>query len=472
VSTDGPGTGDGTATAATRIAASAVDPVEVAVVLESEGVNDRVAAERYGARDVFVLAHAAFASVDTAVGREPPRAPAAGAETGSGAAPGRWFFLRGLLYAAPAIVALTLLPPGDPVESALVLGGLVASWAWGCGMTSIAWAYIGNLDAPAAHRFLRRSVLLGLVVSAAVAIVAIYLSLALTVTMRVSLWTLLLLVGQTAYLLAAATLLMTGNELRLLLALTPAIAGSVLAVTAGASGHLWLAATVVLAVVLALASTGDAAGPAQPLGRPAFAAALVHAGYGLMVALLVLYPAFNELLNENFESLPLSVTLAALPLVLAMGVAESLLYRHRVDVRHMLASTGSPADFARDVRRAVWRAQVQFIGALAAMTGLLGGLAVAVFGLVDMRFVLLGLDYVVLGAAIFAAMVLNLIGQVAVVLTILGGGVGVLVAFTLQADHLVDDATALMWHGAVGLAIFAVLAALIRRHTARTVSHR
>jgi hypothetical protein len=36
----------------------------------------------------------------------------------------------------------------------------------------------------------------------------------------------------------------------------------------------------------------------------------------------------------------------------------------------------------------------------------------------------------------------------------------------------VDDATALMWHGAVGLAIFAVLAALIRRHTARTVSHR
>jgi hypothetical protein len=68
VSTDGPGTGDGTATAATRIAASAVDPVEVAVVLESEGVNDRVAAERYGARDVFVLAHAAFASVDTAAG--------------------------------------------------------------------------------------------------------------------------------------------------------------------------------------------------------------------------------------------------------------------------------------------------------------------------------------------------------------------------------------------------------------------
>jgi hypothetical protein len=115
---------------------------------------------------------------------------------------------------------------------------------------------------------------------------------------------------------------------------------------------------------------------------------------------------------------------------------------------------------------------MQFIGALAAMTGLLGGLAVAVFGLVDMRFVLLGLDYVVLGAAIFAAMVLNLIGQVAVVFTILGGGVGVLVAFTLQADHLVDDATALMWHGAVGLAIFAVLAALIRRHTARTVSHR
>ncbi len=468
-----------------RAAESSTGPLEVAVVLESQGINDRVASERYGAPDVFALAEVAYARSGGAVGMPSRQAAMAGGDPCPGRS--RWFALRGFLYAVPAVVALTLLPAGDPVESALLLGGLVLSWAWGYGMTFVAWAYIGNLDVPAAHRFLRRSVLVGLLVATVVAVVAVYASLVLTVTMQVTLWTLLLLVGQSAYLFAAATLLMTGNELRLLIALAPAVVGSILAVSTGeagpmvgpgtgpaayGSGHPWLGASVILAVVLALTSTRDGARPAQPLPRSTMFTALMHAGYGLMIALLVLYPAFNELLNDNFEALPLSVTLAALPLVLSMGIAESLLYAHRADVRRLLASTGSTSEFARDVRRAVWRAHLRFIGALATMTALLGGVAVAVFGMTDPRFVLLGLDYAVLGAAVFAAMVLTVIGRIAVVLTTLGTGTAVLIGFTLQADHLVDDATALTWHGAVGLALLILHGALVQRCTARTVSHR
>jgi hypothetical protein len=449
------------------------------VVLESAGINDRVAHDRYGAPDVFTLAEAAFARS----GAAGPPAPQTPVDAVAGPDRPRWLHLRGLLYAVPAVVALALLPAGDPVEAALLLGGLVLSWAWGYGMTYIAWAYIGNLDTPAARRFLRRSVLVGLLVAMVVAVAAVYASLVLTVTMRVSLWTLLLLVGQTAYLLAAATLLMTGNELRLLIALAPAAVGSVVAVVAGEAGPgpspglhgpglPWLGASVITAVVLALVSTRSAARPAQPLPRSTVLVAFMHAGYGLMIALLVLYPAFNDLLNDNFEALPLSVTLAALPLVLAMGIAESLLYEHRADVRRLLASTGSPREFARDVRRAVWRAHLRFVGALAALTGLLGSVAVAAFGMTDPRFVLLGLDYVVLGAAIFAAMVLALIGRIAIVLATLGTGAAVLILFTMQSDHLVDDAAALAWHGAVALALLAVHVALVQRYTARTVSHR
>lgn len=459
-----------------RAADSATGPLEVAVVLESAGINDRVARDRYGAPDVFALAEAAFTrSTRTA---DPPARQAPVDAVTAGPIRTRWFHLRGILYAVPAVVALALLPAGDPVEAALLLGGLVLSWAWGYGMTYIAWAHIGNLDTPAALRFLRRSVLVGLLVATVVAVVAVYAALVLTVSMRVSLWTLLLLVGQTAYLLAAATLLMTGNELRLLIALAPAAVGSVVALATGEAGPMigpglpWLGASVIAAVVLALASTRGAARPAQPLPRSTVFVAFMHAGYGFMIALLVLYPAVNELLNDNFEALPLSLTLAALPLVLSMGIAESLLYEHRADVRRLLASTGSPREFARDVRRAVWRAHLRFVGALAAMTGLLGSVAVAAFGLTDPRFVLLGFDYLVLGAAVFAAMVLNLIGRIAIVLATLGTALAVLLVFTLQSDYLVDDATALAWHGAVGLALFVVHAALVQRYTARAVSHR
>ncbi len=467
-----------------RAAEDCTDPLEAAVFLESTGITDGVARDRFDAPNVFALASSAFAARSGAAAPGPE--PGARRPTESGSVAAARIALRGVLYAIPAVVALSLLPAADPTESTLLLGGLALSWAAGYGTTYVAWAYLGNLDAPAARRWLRRAILVGTVVAALGAAVAVYGALMLTATLNVTLWTALLLVGQATYLLSASALLMTGHEVLLTVALAPAVTGAVLsmldgpavptaagALRAATAGRelLWLAASVLLALLFALVATRRSARPAQPLPRTAWTGALLHAAYGLLVALLVLYPAFNELLNENFEALPLSVTLAALPLVLSMGVAEALLVGYVRAVRAILAATGSHAEFARDMRRELTRTQLVFTATLAALTAVLAALTTAVLGAVDDLYMLLGLSYLVLGSAIFAAMVLNLMGRIAVVVATLGTAVAVLLVSTEQADYLVTDETAVIGHGLVAAALLVVHVALARRYAARAVSY-
>jgi hypothetical protein len=486
--TGSPSPADNHALAVDRAASTSTEVLEAAVVLESTGVTDKVALEKYGATDVFALASWTLRHHGPGAGGEPlPVGPqerpddraALVARIGT-----RWFYLRGLLYAVPALVALSLLPAGDPVQSGLLLGGLLLSWGLGYGITYIAWVHLGHFDLPAARRFLRRSLLIGIVLATILAVIAVYAALMLTVTMQVTLWTVLLLVGQTAYLLAAITLLMTGHELRLLIALAPAMVGVLVGLldrqpasasgpdaVATGGGLLWLAASVMLAVGIALISTAGGARPRLPLPGRALASAGLHACYGLMVALLVLYPAANELVNQNFEALPLSVTLAALPLVIGMGVAESLLYRHRIEVMELLSATSSPGDFARAIRSRVLWTHIRFAAALATATVLLGSSATVFFGMSDVRFALLGLDYLVLGVAVFAGMVLNMMGRISTVVCTLGAAVAALALFTLQADYQVADAAALTWYGMVAAILFGTHAVLVRRYVAHAASH-
>ena len=467
--------------------------LEAAVVLESSGVNDEAVRRGHGAAGVFALVDRRFAGSGPWGPYAPPQwaepdARTSAAETAPGARRTRWFFLRGLLYAVPAIVAFTLLPAADHVESALLLGGLLLSWAGGYGMTYLAWAYIGNYDEPAAHRFLRRSVLLGTLVALIVAVVAVYASLLMTVTMQVSLWTVLLLVGQTVYLLSAAALLMAGRELRLLVALLPAAAGAGYYAVAGGAAPppgvslaapavhgpetLFLAASVLLTMVFALEATRDARRPVNRLVEGVTASALQHCAYGLLIGLLVLFPALNELINDNFESLPLTVTLAALPLVVSMGVAEVLLLDNRRQIADLLRSTGSVADFVRAARAVYLVMAGRFAAALTLMTVGLGGLGIALFGFSDLRYLSLGGTYVLLGVAIFAAMVLNTLGRIRLVLPVLGTGVAVLLAGAAGADHTVSDSAAIAWLAAVTAVMAAVLVGIAHRVVSEAASHR
>jgi hypothetical protein len=455
--------------------ASSVDALEAAVVLESKGLNDRFARELFGAADVVALAQREIraAGPDRTV-VEPDAAPP---EPAALAAPPttRWIPLRGVLYAVPALVVLALVPAVDPVESALVLGGLVVSWAWSYGVASVAWAYLGDRDPAGARRFLRRSLLLGVVLAVAVATVAVYAALILTSTMQVTLETVVLLAGQSAYLMAATVLLMTGRELLLLGALLPALVafGLDLAGRPVESPLRWIGGSVLLATVLALVATRGAARPAQRLSGAAWARGLQQFGFGLLVALVVLFPAVNELVNENYDALPLSVTLAALPLVLAMGVAEALLHSFHSRMQALLSSTSSSAAFAQSAQRALRGHQLVFAESLVALSAAVGGAVAALSGAVDARYLLLAVDYAVLGPALFAAMLLSLLGRAERVLETLAAAVVALAAFEVHAaTQAATDTEALVWFGIVGAVTLAVHVGLVRRVVTVPVHHR
>lgn len=477
-------------TALAHAVASATDPLEAAVTLESVGINDRVARERFTAPDVFALAGRSYEQAcregEGEPGGRPRSLPVIVAEPGDRERSPWWFALRGLLYALPAIVVFALLPAADVVESALLLGGLILGWSWGYGMTARAWAYLGNLDDGGARRSLRVAIMAGLVVTAVGAVVSVLQALLTTESMQISQVTVLMLVGQTGYLLAAGALLLMRTELLLLAALAPAILGTFAALPrradpGGAAALMppgrgvelaWLGATVVLALVLAMVATHGARRPRQRLHRRVWGTVAIQTCYGLLAALLVLFPALAELINPNYESLPLSVTVAALPLVLGMGLAELLVHRFRRRVRDLLATTASARDFARRVRVRAFADQLLLAVALAVLTAAVAALASWIFGPVDRQYWLLGLAYVLLGTALFGAMLLNLMGWGLAVLAALGCGALVLGLLLWQADPSVSDAVALSWLATVAIGLALVLSAAALWVAGRPVSHR
>ncbi|GAA1848671.1 hypothetical protein GCM10009836_30510 [Pseudonocardia ailaonensis] len=465
-------------TALDHAAASSTTPLEAAVVLESAGIADAVAVAHFGTTDVFALGELALADPHRGVS-EPATGPVAPAPRTR-----RWFRLRGLLYAVPALVALASLPAGDPVASGLVLGGLLAAWAAGYGVTSIAWTHLNNLDLPGAKRFLRRAVVLGTLLALVASCGAVLAALVTTSTSSVDLGTVVLLTGQAAYLLAAVALLLCGREAWLAIALVPALVGAVLAllkpraapVTAfgaptGVPGRdlLWAAGTVVAALVLALLATR---GAARPVARPtaaAWARAGGQTGYGLFVAVLVVFPAIDRLVDPGFDPLPLSVTLLALPLVLGMGLAESLAQRFRARCVALLGAERSTARFAARARRVTLQVHLAFTGALA----LAMAVALVVAWTADPRAVLLAVDYLVLGTALFSATLLGVLGRGDRVLTIVAAGVTALAAYLAHGGHgQFTSASAIVWHLAVGSAMLLVMAVQLIRTVGIPVRHR
>jgi hypothetical protein len=350
----------------------------------------------------------------------------------------------------------------------------VLSWAWCYGIASLAWAHLGNQDPAGARRFLRRALLGGTVLAAVGATLAVLMALVLTSTMQVGPTTVLLLAAQSGYLLAAAALLMTGRERLLLVALCPALVALALQVARPVGDHavVGIGASVVLAFAFALVATRRSARPRQRLGAAAWWAATWQFCHGLLVALLVLFPALNELLNENYDALPLSVTLAALPLVLAMGIAEALIHRFRRRMTALLAATSSPTVFARSARRVLLRYELAFALPLVALSAVLG-LVMLASATWDVRYGLLTFGYVALGVALFAAMLLNLMGLIGRVLATLSAQVVALAALEVHAAaRPVADTAALAWFGIVAAVGLVVCLALARRYVTVPVRHR
>ena len=185
-----------------------------------------------------------------------------------------------------------------------------------------------------------------------------------------------------------------------------------------------------------------------------------------------MFPAINELVDENYDALPLSVTLAAIPLVLAMGVAETRLHRFRAAMAALLAARRrQPSSPARP--GAPCSGTSSCSPSRSCCCRRRWGRRGRASGPPDVRYLLLALDYVVLGVALFAAMLLSLLGRADRVLETLGAGAVALAAFELHAaTQAATDTEALIWFGIVGAVLLVVHLVLVRRCVTVPVHHR
>jgi hypothetical protein len=320
----------------------AVDSLQVAAVLESGGITDRIARDEYGFPDVFSLAEELYRIV-------PRRLKAGGARRSSG---DRWRTLRelvhGPLFVLPALTypAISLTLGDQGLLTGLVLSTAVG-WAWGLAVSWLAYRLIGRGLREEAARQLARLSLLGVLAVAGLALL-------LTHLLGVGAQTVLLATGQMAYQMAASVLLIYGLETWLLAGLLPGVLVNSWYLLSGLPAgdrDLALGATlgtlglVLAAAAYALAKTPRSSSYQPTLGLRDFRAALPFLFYGSLSAALVLLGTTRYVFSGLDRSLSL------LPLVLCMGVLEWQARRFRERSVEVLRQTRRVAEFALGERK-------------------------------------------------------------------------------------------------------------------------
>lgn len=336
------------------VIAQTVDPLQVAALLESDGITDDAARSGYGHEDVFALATEVRARCVASDPRGSGTLLPARASIG---APERVRLLgHGVLYLLPA----TLFPPvldvlgTGPVVVGLALGAALA-WVWAGMSTWVAFQLLSSRGADAADRLLRAATLSGLGVTSLVAPV-----LALSVGSEPGLVAVAL--AQMAYQMSATVVMFQRREALLVAAMLPGVGLGLAHVLLPAAVPTTVALcagglSVLLVLGAALSPRGHAA--------TATARAVVEATRGVVardgrrLALVVLYTALTAafLLQAQVRYLdgPVDVAVGLLPLIVGMGVVELRAQGFRDRATTLMRSVRFPQDFARGMRRSVLR---------------------------------------------------------------------------------------------------------------------
>jgi hypothetical protein len=378
---------------------SAVDPLEVASALEFDGYSDRMIRAEYGVPDVFALARAMYLRV--------PRKPA---DPEPSADPWQVSRIRpllhGLLYALPAVcfpAAIALLE-GPGVLPTLVVALLVA-WGLSQGLACIGYMRLGT-DPGQARRVLRAGLAVGLVL---VALAMTATGLATGAHFKV----LSFGAGEGVYMLGACVLMVLGAEWWLPAALAPGVLGSAAFLYLGKPLELqhlaWaaLAATPLLACAIALMLTRRTAPRAGRLVVAAELRAAVPAiALGVVAAGLLTFPVIVG--PEGHGGINPGALLASIPLSLSMGAAEWTLLWYRRRTRRLLRTITTPRAFRLRARLSLLIALLQYVSG----TVVLVAAAVVVAdrtGLLHPRWAYMPVvvAYIVLGSAMFLALLLQ-----------------------------------------------------------------
>jgi hypothetical protein len=425
-----------------HVCSTAVDPLQIAAMLESDGLNDRIARDEYGFCDVFELAEELYRRVPA---RPLPTLVTPRENdlwrTWRELSKGLLFTLPGLFY--PAAFAVY----GVRAATLGLTLAVVAGWAWSQVMAHLTYRLLGRGDPRGAARLLLALALLGVVgVTGSMMLASRLVG---DPGVDVTLVVVTLAAAQMVYQMAASILFMYEHELWLFAALVPGVAVNLVYIALGAN-----AVSQALALAAAAGSIGLTLVTA--IGRAAHAAigqrenpvaltlgdvwaALPFVVYGAACAVFIAFDTLRFWVL-NPESAPPALGFAIVPLVLSMGALEWQLRRFRERGIDLLCRSRSRETFSRLVR-------LEFFGALGRYTlplVILSALAwslTATLGLERLQTLTLLAANVALGAGFFAAFVL--IGQHRI-----GAAIGALgVAALVRVAEVIGPSVAVQPYG-------------------------
>ncbi|HEY4453202.1 MAG TPA: hypothetical protein VGN81_02730 [Pseudonocardiaceae bacterium] len=381
------------------LCANAVDPLEIAAGLEMDGLSDQSTRVKYGFPDVFALAEELF--------RQTRRQPAEPAQ-----APNPWrttigkHVLHGALFALPALcypVASTLMV--DRGALLLLVTSMLVSWPASQGLSYLGHSRRSRRDVDGSRWLLRA----GLGVFGLVLVAAVLLTATLSGESTPVQW---FAVGQGAYLLAATVLLVAGAELWLCVALAPGVLVSSAYLLLGRPDYLHLAAWLALAATLLLAIGFSVWKTSWPRPKPhrkivragELRAAAPYAMFGLLVIGLLVFPLIAPHLFAGIQGADATTLIGTLPLSLSMGAAELQLYRYRGRIFALLQRTRRIEEFTGRSRLVLARALGEYLGMATVLMAAVVGIAAAIGSGPQWSDVPDFAGYVVLGGALFLAL--------------------------------------------------------------------
>ncbi len=401
-----------------HVCTTAIDAWQIAAVLESDGITDRVAHERYGFADVFELADALYRRVPLRLtpddGVEPP-------ETGRAS----WESARGLLFLVAGLMYPAAFAFGVPWPITLgLVAGLVVGWAASNGVSYLAFRRAGS-GREAASKAVYRQAIVGAVAALALAVAAVTWGLAVPLSF--------VLPGAllVAFQLSASALLFTASEPALAVAMAPGVIVNVLYLVTrgGLVGPSAAAAATALSVLLtlsaALASLGRRAATRDvddSFTSRDLLGAVATSSLGGLTAILLTVDTLTLVHRAQLE-LANAFGASVLPLVLTTGVMEPLLRRQRNEMHALLAASHTRRSFAKSAWRCFSRSLSQYVLLIAAVSAAaLPGILYALHG--ERQVVLLLAAQLVLGVAIFVSFAIVSGGGVVAVLAAAATAVG------------------------------------------------
>jgi hypothetical protein len=443
---------------------NAVDPLQVAAILESGGITDDVAKERFGASDIFTLGDQLYRSS----GHPPPTLPPPSDRTKTLLAD----LLRGAIYAIPSLFFLASRRVVRHRHDVVILViATVCSWATAQASSSIANGYLGRKNTAGAKRFLRRY-LMGSIVAAGIA--------------GVGLWQLTdigpvfsaIAVIEVIYVASATALLLFDRDVLHVLSLAPSFVVTLVWLAGNPFGWsdritlLFIALGLVCTVMAALATTGVTEGNDQHVRRltgAEYRTAALLAIHGAVWALLLaaLSLAFLVSGRSSFRSVvPEGVIL---PVVLSMGLAERSLRRFRNEARTRLHKTTARETWRRSVVSCLHRALGRYSVGLASLSAITVGV-LAVQRRLTINAASLLTSFAILGAAFFLGLLAVALGQVRFV--VLWSAFSGLVIISVLALTSSATATQTVWLLALGhLVLLVGLYGIARTVVVRVAVH-